>query len=244
MCKNILVWLICLNILSLPGYCVIDDEFITKTLPKNNKVTHISQINYYDEFVENTLDKNLPVREFKYSNIKDSFAEGNTNKNLYTKPVIDISEQEVVMSKETFKPKKVVVFSDENAISVKIGIKKYLTTRQKIDDGDYVEFETKSEVKLGNKVYPAGTLVKARVELVSRNKIWGVPSDITIGNFSIDDKLLIGEIDKIGANRSLWLRPTVCLLTLFFGLGTLFIPVRGGHAKILPRQIYTLHYVN
>lgn len=242
--KKFLVWLICFNIISLPGYCVIDDEFVIKTLTQNNETRHIQQTNYYDEFVENTLDKNLPIKNVRYTNLQDGFAEENTNKNLYTKPVVDFAEQEVTVSKEVLKPKKEVLISDNNAIPVKIGIKKYLTTRQKIDDGDYVEFETKSEIKLGNKVYPAGTLVKARVELVSRNKIWGVPSDITLGNFTIDDKSLIGEIDKTGANRSLWLRPTVTLFTLFFGVGLLFIPVRGGHAKILPRQTYTLHYAN
>ena len=61
-------------------------------------------------------------------------------------------------------------------------------------------------------------------------------------NFSIDGKRLAGEISKTGANRSLWLYPTIYMTTLFFGVGLLLIPIRGGHAKIKPQQTFTVYY--
>ena len=145
---------------------------------------------------------------------------------------------EIVYNKEKVK----YVIDNENLIPIKVRIKNYLSTKQKIDEGDFIEFETITELKVKNKSYPVGTTIKARIETISYNKIWGVPSDLTVGNFSIDNTPLKGEINKTGANRSLWLYPTIYLTGFFFGIGFLLIPIRGGHAKIRPQQVFTVYY--
>lgn len=242
MLKRYLTILICFNILVSPAYCTINDDFVEKTLSNKQKVITIQQPIIKDVFVEKTLDTKAKYKPAKSNLITDSFAENNKNKNQYTKPIVDFGEQTVVSSPNSIQPRKIVIINDENSIPIKIRVKNYISTRQRFDEGDFIEFETLSEVKIKNKVYPAGTTVNARVETISYNKIWGVPSDLIIGNFSLDGKSLTGEVSKTGANRSLWLYPTVYITTWFFGVGLLLIPIRGGHAKIKPQQTFTVHY--
>lgn len=242
MLKKYLTILICFNILILPAYCTISDDFVEKTLSNKQKVMTVQQPVIKDTFVEKTINTNAKYKPAKNNVIIDSFAENNKNKNQYTKPVVDFSEQKIIVSQKTTQPRKIAITNEENSIPIKIRVKNYISTKQKFDEGDFIEFETLSEVKIKNKVYPAGTIVKARIETISYNKIWGVPSDLIIGNFSIDGKRLAGEISKTGANRSLWLYPTIYMTTLFFGVGLLLIPIRGGHAKIKPQQSFTVYY--
>lgn len=242
MIKKILSLFISFNFISIPAYCMINDDFVDKSLPKNSKIQKLQIIEINDTFVEQSINKNLQTKKIKPNKMVDEFAESNKNKNSYTKPKVDFSEQPVVVQKKSIEPKKTIIITDTNSIPVKIRIKKQLSTRQKVDEGDFIEFETLSDVRIKNRTYPKGTVVKARIETISLNKMWGIPSDLTIGNFSLDGQKLNGEINKIGANRSLWLYPTVYVTTVLFGVGLLLAPIRGGHAKIKPKQIYTVHY--
>lgn len=242
MFRKILTFFICFNILILPAYCAINDDFVQKSLSANQKIKIVQPPIIEDTFVNETLDNNLKPKANKLSVIDDTFAKNNKNKNQYIKPKVDFNEQIVVVAQKPAQIKKVVIYSGENSIPVKIRIKNYLSTRQKIDEGDILDFETVSELKIKNKFYPIGTTVKARIETISYNKSMGVPSDIVIGNFLIDNIPLSGEISKTGANRSLWLYPSVYLTSCFFGMGLLLMPIRGGHAKIRPEQHYTVYY--
>ena len=69
----------------------------------------------------------------------------------------------------------------------------------------------------------------------------GVPADLVIGSFTLNGVPLGGEINKTGANRSLWVYPCMYGTLWFFGIGVLFIPIRGGHAKIKTTETYTLY---
>lgn len=145
-------------------------------------------------------------------------------------------DKNLKIEKYSYKP----IYEDENITEVKVKIKKNYSTRQKIKEGEYLDFITAKDFTYNDKLYPAGTPVKARVEMVSLNKIYGVPSDVIIGNFSIDDIALRGEISKTGANRALWLYPTAQITTWICGIGLLLIPIRGGHAKIKTKETFTL----
>ncbi len=241
MFKKYLSILICFNILILPAYCTISDDFVEKTLSKKQKIAPAQQPIIKDTFVEQTIGTNLKLKPVKKVIITDSFAQNNKNKNQYTKPKVDFSEQKIVNTQKITQP-KIAIVNSENSTPIKIRIKKYISTKHKIDEGDFIEFETLSDVKIKNKIYKAGTTVKARIETISYNKTWGVPSDLIVGNFLLDEEKLTGEISKTGANRSLWLYPTVYVTTFFFGLGVFLIPIRGGHAKITPQQTFTVYY--
>ncbi len=243
MIKKILALIICLNIFYSPAYCIIQDDFVQSTLDKTKKPERIIAPVIKDNFIENSLNKNLQIKTVENKIIKDVFAEKNANKNISIKQNVDFGEQIALPKSNGNITKKIAIYNSENSVPIKIKIKKHFSTRHKIDEGDYIEFITLEDVKIKNKTYPAGTSVQARVETISQNKIWGVPSDLVIGNFTIDGKPLKGEINKTGANRSLWLYPTIYMTTFCFGLGLLLIPIRGGHAKISPSQTYIINYL-
>jgi len=160
-----------------------------------------------------------------FGEIRDDFAEKSLDKNLKIKP-----------------PKKVIVINESTMTPVKVRIKKEFTSQGNVyQEGDTIEFELTEDVKIKNKQYPKGTTVKSRLETVSQNGAWGVPSDVVIGNFSIDGIPLGGEINKTGANRAFWVYPCAYVFNILPGLGYAFAPIRGGHAKVKPAQTYTLY---
>ena len=242
--KKFLSTLLCLsfiNMLGIPAFAEITDDFVEKTLSKNLKIKAVKQNKITDSFVEQTLDKNLQVKKVTPKLVEDSFAEKNTNKNYQNNKIIELNE--MIPELKDGKPiRKVVFLLDKDEMqAVPVRIKKYYTTRSKLQEGDFLEFETTQNVVIKNINYPKGTTVTARIETISLNKSMGVPSDLVIGNFSINGTPIIGEIAKTGANRSLWVYPSVYGLSLFFGIGLLFIPIRGGHAKITRHKIYTFY---
>lgn len=244
MFKKLLTTFICFNIIISPGFCAINDDFVEKTLSTNQKIKAIEDPIYKDTFAEQTINKNLKPKKIKTVVITDTFAENNKNKNNHIKPKVEFNEQIItVSSKQSIATKAPIYITEEKSTPIKIRIKNYFTTKQKkFDEGDFIEFETIAETKIKDKTYPAGTTVKARIETISYNKSKGVPSDVVVGNFSIDNIPLKGEISKTGANRSLWIYPVSCISSLFFGVGVLLLPIRGGHAKIRQRQIFTVYY--
>lgn len=124
-----------------------------------------------------------------------------------------------------------------NETSYKIKIKEALTTKnKKLKEGDYIDFILIEDTSIDKK----GTIIKARIENISQNNSYGVPASISISNFKINNNLIEGAIEKTGANRAIWLYPTTYFLSLFFGIGVLLIPIRGGHAKLKPNEIYII----
>lgn len=131
-----------------------------------------------------------------------------------------------------------IVSSD---VPVEVRILKPFTTKCKPVEGDFLEFVTTKDITYKNKTYPAGTPVKARIETVSQNDVWGVPADLVLGNFVMKDIHLAGEVSKTGAKRVLWVRPLAIVSGVFTGAGFFFIFMRGGHAKINPEETYTVY---
>lgn len=131
-----------------------------------------------------------------------------------------------------------VVSSNE---PVEVRILQPFTTKNKPIEGDFLQFVTTKDITYKNKIYPAGTPVKARIETVSQNDVWGVPADLVLGNFVMNDIHLVGEVSKTGAKRVLWVRPLAILSGVFTGAGFFFIFMRGGHAKINPEDTYTVY---
>ena len=215
--KNILSVIICLFCAISPAYCEI-----------------------VDDFADSTLDKNLKIKTYTYKPIYDNFGESNKNKSKHH--IVNVNFQETLPNTIN-KPvsKKLVVIDTNSMLAIPVRIKKHFSTKNKIQEGEYIEFETIKDVTINNKFYPAGTTVKARIETISGNKMKGVPSDLAVGNFSIDEIPLGGEISKMGANRSIWLRPVYMGLSVVYGIGIPFMFIRGGHAKIKTSEIYTLY---
>lgn len=242
--KKVLAFLISLNFAVMPAYCTITDDFAEKTLSKSLTIQKYNYVPIADDFAEGlNVDKKINTKPAQI--ITDTFAESNRNKNVALIKQTPVAESIPKADPQRQFAKKIVVIDNNSAIAVPVKICKTYSTRQKIDEGDYIDFVTTKEVKIKGKTYSAGAPVKARVETISQNGAMGVPADLIISNFSIDSIPLSGEVNKTGANRTLWVRPCVYLLTiLFFGSGVLLIPIRGGHAKIRPTETITLYAVN
>ena len=238
--KKVLMLLICISLFTMPAYCTITDDFAERSLNKDLKIKKVQPPVIEDDFVENTLNKNLKIRAVSYKPITDNFAENNPNKNAKPAPKTAIQENIPVLSKNTT-TKKIVVFDTSSMQAVPVKIVTNYSTKQKFDEGDCINFVTTKDVRINNNTYPRGTKVQARIETISTNKSMGVPADLIVGNFSIDEIPLAGEICKVGANRSLWVRPCMYAFLLFWGAGLLFTPIRGGHAKINTSEVYTLY---
>jgi len=237
--KKILVLLLSLNIFLTPAFCFIEDDFVNKSLDKDLKIKKYQPPEIIDDFVNQKLDKNLKIKKYSYSPIIDNFAINNPNRNQTLSKKIELNEIIPPLNKNNIIKKNYNILSEDKQ-TIKVKIKENYTTKNKLDEGDFIEFVTLEDIKIKNNFYPKNSIVKARLETISQNKIWGVPSDVIVGNFSIDNHKLFGNIEKTGANRALWLYPTVYLTVGFFGLGLLLIPIRGGHAKIKTKEIYTL----
>lgn len=174
-----------------------------------------------DNFVEASLDKSLKINQPHVQKISENL------------PKVSESRKPDVFPKR--------VYTEENGVPVQIKIKSDLTTKSQPEEGEYLKFETVSDVKFKNHFYPKGTLVQARVENVSMNQAMGVPADLIIGSFKLGNTVLEGEVKKTGANRSLWVYPCTYGGMMFFGAGLLFMPIRGGHAKIKTTETFTLY---
>ena len=222
----------------------LKDEFVEKTLDKNLCIKEYNPPNIVDDFVSESLDNNLRIIKLEINSIYDDFAQNNTAKNRINKKTVSFDEYlpEVDLNSLHKGINQKIDFESQQPVF--IHIKENYITKNKNDEGKYIEFVTTNDVKINNKTYNAGTPVSARIETLSSNKIKGIPYDLVIGNFSIDGIPLMGEISKTGANRSLWVCPCVCAFTILFGVGVVFIPIKGGRAKINKRTVYKVYAEN
>ena len=241
--KNFIVLSLAFSILILPAYCV-EDIFVENTLDKSLKIKEPQKTSIQDEFVQNSLDKNLKIKSVNYKTISDDFAEKNKAKNF---PIIRcglVEEKlpQINADKRNIVKKTQVLVDISSQTPIKIAIaQNYSTKYFHLEEGDFIDFVTTEDVKIKNKIYPKGSLVKGRIENISLNKAMGVPSEVVVGNFVLDQIPLTGELSKTGANRSLWVYPCVIAGSWFFFAGLLFIPIRGGHAKINTTEVFTVY---
>lgn len=236
--KNKLIIYICFSLFFSPCLALIEDDFVEQTLDKNLQIKKQEKKIYIDEFAQNNTAKNYNIIKSGY--IEDNFAIKNTNISKISKSKTEFNEVLPNIStkdKQVIKSRKTSLDSSQN---IKIKIKSNFSTRKKVDEGDALDFEIAEDILINGKKYSKGTNVKARIETLSLNYSMGVPADVVVGNFYLDNILLNGEISKTGANRGLWLRPSVYIFSSFFGMGLLLIPIRGGHAKIKTNEIFEL----
>lgn len=213
--KKILVSLLSFLLIILPSYAAI-----------------------VDDFVEESLDNNLKIKPYIPTIIDDEFAESN---NLKSAPLIPIVISEILPTTDRKICKRIYKISENDENTVKISVKQRLKTNSKLEEGGYVEFKTCEDFRYKGQLYPAGTTVKGRVETFSRKSKCGTPADLVLGNFYITDLPLNGEVSKVGANRTLWVRPLMAVGSAFFGAGYFFIFIKGGEVKIKETEVFELY---
>ena len=131
-------------------------------------------------------------------------------------------------------------------IPVQLKIIKPLSTKNKITEGDEILFATTKEVVINDEYLPKGTQVVGRIETISASDKMGTPANIVVDNFYVKDRpdlCLYGNLTKTGANRSIWVYPLYQAGNImFYAAGFAFVPIHGGHAKILSNDIFTVYY--
>ncbi len=169
------------------------------------------------------------LRNHKQVVIEDNFAKNNAHKNKIAKVKIK--------NKYDF---------TQTQIPVHLKIVKTLSTKHSISEGDSILFKTTKDVDLNGTFLPKGTHVIGRVETISASDKMGCPANIVLDNFYVKDNpdiSLYGHVSKTGANRSIWVYPLYQAGNLmFYVAGFAFVPIHGGHAKILPKDTFTVYY--
>lgn len=131
-------------------------------------------------------------------------------------------------------------------IPVQLKVVNNLTTKSHILEGDIILFKTIKDVSLNGRILPKGTQVVGRVETVSESDKMGCPANIIVDNFYVKDSpdiCFYGNVSKTGANRSLWVYPLYQAGNImFYVAGFVFVPIHGGHAKILTSDTFTVFY--
>lgn len=161
--------------------------------------------------------------------IEDNFAKNN----------IDIKNITITKAKNCYDFTK-------TQIPVQLKIIKNLTTKNNILEGDNILFKTMEDVVVNGINLPKGTKVVGRVETVSESDKMGTPANIVVDNFYVKENPEIcfyGNISKTGANRSIWVYPLYQAGNLIlYVAGFVFVPIHGGHAKLLTSDTYTVFY--
>lgn len=209
-----------------PVLAIIQEDFILNSLPKDLKIEKYEENFLNDDFVENTLSKNLVIKNYKVKFYKDNLLQY-----LKNVEIVDYSDY----LKYDYSIKRVPVY---------IKNLNYLTTKNKLKEGQKLEFALSNDIIINNKKIPENTLISARIETITQNAPFGAPSEIVIGNFtSKSDSLTFkGIIKKTGANRALWVVPAGYLGCCFFYAGLPLFFVRGGHAKLKKNEVFEIYY--
>lgn len=139
-------------------------------------------------------------------------------------------------------------YNDINYLPVRIRFIQKINAK-KSREGSIVEFEVMEDVhdKSGKRIIDAGTIGKARLEMISAREGYGVPAEILISGFDIEGlnkKRFDGEVSKHGKNLNalaLGLKYSVC--TILPGSHFLLLLMKGGNANIKPKDIFVIKYL-
>lgn len=231
--KKIIALFVCLQILSSQALAldVIKDDFAEQTLKSYKNQKYGAGVVFIED---NLLDKDFyknagKLEKKKLEPVYDNFAlESFKGKKIeFPKPYLDYD------------------YTSIEKYPVKLKVAQYISTKQGLNEGSSLIFYTYEDAKLPNGVViPKNSEVSARLETVAKNGAMGVPADMIVSNFTLQNYQnikLVGTIEKTGANRALWVYPVGYAGIYFFGLGLLLFAVRGGHAKMKPGEIYTVY---
>ena len=136
---------------------------------------------------------------------------------------------------------------------IELKVIRNISTKRELKEGKTITFKTVNDVVINGKVLPRGTKVTGKVELVSASDKMGTPFNIVIDNFNVKDPEVNNEndnsirfhgtISKAGANRAVWVYPLYQAGNLvLYVAGFAFVPIHGGHAKLLTSETYTVYY--
>lgn len=197
------------------------------------------------EKISTPIEDELITSNFKKKNSTPLFLKKQKNliEDTFVKNSIDLKNLTLL------KRKNIYDFSKEQ-VPVELKVIRNLSTKRELKEGQVIVFKTIKDVVINGKVLPRGTKVSGKVEMVSESDKMGTPFNIVIDNFNIKNPENVNEtinfhgtISKSGANRSMWVYPLYQAGNLvLYVAGFAFVPIHGGHAKLLTNETYTVFF--
>lgn len=210
-----------------------------------------------DGLAKDLQGKSLSVPANKPGIIEDDIANKAFQGLVLSKPIPKsvLIEDEVAKNlgaENLARPQLKCKLIDENAEIVKVSV--YVVnsiTAEDLQIGQNINFKIKEDVSRNGKIFiKKDTSVTAFIENIAKVEKYGDPEEIEAGRFittDVDGNIvsLSGIVRKQGANRAKWAKPIFWAgyCTLPFGAPLMLTYfVKGGKAKITPKQNYKLYY--
>lgn len=137
-------------------------------------------------------------------------------------------------------------FESVQAIPIKLTITETISTKNGLIEGQEVTFKSTQKVRYNGKtILKQGEIVKARIETVISSGMNGFPAEIILDNFEIPgikNTQLISTYTEKGTNRCYWVYPLKWALTPIPLAGSFTNLIKGGHAKITPKDTVLIYY--
>ena len=137
-------------------------------------------------------------------------------------------------------------YSSVYSIPIKLSITKAISTKERLVEGQDIQFVVKYDVRnKGKVILHSGDVVNAKIETVIKSGMNGFPAEIIIDGFeisNIENSKLLCTYTKAGQNRSLLVYPLKWALTPIPFAGTVTNFIKGGHAKIKPDETVVIYY--
>lgn len=205
------------------------------------------------ERVSTPIEDELVTNVFKRKNTKNFFKKAKSPiEDTFARSSLDIKKISILKKKETYD------FTKEQ-VPIELKVIRNISTKRELKEGKTITFKTVNDVVINGKVLPRGTKVTGKVELVSASDKMGTPFNIVIDNFNVKNPEVEnkeinkpeennsirfhGTISKSGANRAVWVYPLYQAGNLvLYVAGFAFVPIHGGHAKLLTSETYTVYY--
>lgn len=205
------------------------------------------------ERVSTPIEDELVTNVFKRKNTKNFFKKAKSPiEDTFARSSLDIKKISILKKKETYD------FTKEQ-VPIELKVIRNISTKRELKEGKTITFKTVNDVVINGKVLPRGTKVTGKVELVSASDKMGTPFNIVIDNFNVKNPEVENEeinkpeennsirfhgtISKSGANRAVWVYPLYQAGNLvLYVAGFAFVPIHGGHAKLLTSETYTVYY--
>lgn len=139
-------------------------------------------------------------------------------------------------------------YSDVDCVKIPIKINEKITTakRNKSHEGQKLYFMVVRDVFYNNRrIIPRGTIVKAKIEIMTTRGFAGIPAEIFISDFeipNIDNNKIMQPISKTGISMTAFIMPIKWALTPIPPLGMITNIIVGTNAVIRPRNILNIYY--
>ncbi len=156
--------------------------------------------------------------------------------------------KEFLLDKQIEKPEPFLNYNYENTdvVEIKLAIVDAIKSENDIYENQPVKFRVLSDVHYkGRVIIKRNTIVPAKVDVIIRSGMNGIPASIIFGNFEFEgiNKHLISDTYEVrGQDRSLLVFPLKWALTFLPPTGSLTNFIKGGHARINPKKVVKIYY--